>query len=179
MKKVFYLLFIMSIIIFSMNCGHKTNTRDNKNENTADAEKTVILDDTETDRGEKQTSSSTADISMTDDTTISETHKQKDDSASPAIKLNKSTFSPDEEMPVSYSASPDIADNAWIGIIPSLVPHGNNQKNDNNDIDFDFLAGHTSGTIMFLAPHFKGEYDLRMSDPDSGKEVASVSFTVK
>jgi hypothetical protein len=104
---------------------------------------------------------------------------EKGSSGDAVLKLDKTAYLPDEEMVISFSASSDAADNAWIGIIPSDVPHGSNQENDNNDIDFDFLAGHISGETLLLAPHFKGKYHLRMSDPDTGKELASVSFTVK
>jgi len=41
-----------------------------------------------------------------------------------SITLQKNVFAPGEEILVSFAAPPGFADNAWIGIIPSDVPHG-------------------------------------------------------
>jgi hypothetical protein len=84
------------------------------------------------------------------------------------------------KITVSFTAPANLPDNAWIGIIPSSVPHGNEAVNDQNDIAYQYLQGKTSGAMTFTAPTVPGSYDFRMHDTDSnGKEIASISFTVQ
>jgi len=96
-----------------------------------------------------------------------------------ALRLEKTRFAPGEEMRVSFQASADYAGNAWVGIIPSNVAHGNEAVNDQNDLTYQYLEKRTSGVLVFKAPGEPGAYDFRMNDrDDNGKEVASVSFQV-
>ena len=98
-----------------------------------------------------------------------------------SITLRKSIYAPGEEIYVSFTALPDFAENAWIGIIPSNVPHGKESVNDQYDISYQYLEKNTSGVLTFIAPLQEGNYDFRMHNTDSsdGVEVASVSFTVQ
>jgi hypothetical protein len=96
------------------------------------------------------------------------------------ITLQKTEFKPGEEISVRFQAGPGFPDNAWIGVIPSEVAHGSEATNDQHDLAYQYLGGKTDGTLAFKAPGKPGSYDLRMNDSDSdGKEVASVTFTVK
>ncbi len=97
-----------------------------------------------------------------------------------SLTLQKGVFAPDEEILVSFTAPPGFADNAWVGIIPSNVPHGKESVNDQHDISYQYLEKNTSGVLTFIAPLQEGNYDFRMHNTDSsdGVEVASVSFTV-
>ena len=97
-----------------------------------------------------------------------------------SITLQKNVFAPGEEILVSFAAPPGFADNAWIGIIPSDVPHGRESVNDQHDISYLYLHKKTLGELKFTAPSQEGSYDFRMHNTDSsdGVEVASVSFTV-
>lgn len=97
------------------------------------------------------------------------------------ITLRKGIYAPGEEIYVGFTAPSDFADNAWIGIIPSNVPHGKESVNDQHDITYMYLHKKTSGMLTFIAPLQEGTYDFRMHDTDSsnGVEVASVSFTVQ
>ena len=95
------------------------------------------------------------------------------------LSLDKSQFAPGEPIVVHFLASSSFAANAWVGIIPSSVPHGSEATNDQHDLTYQYLEGRTSGDLTFQAPADPGAYDLRMHDTDdNGKEVASVSFTV-
>jgi len=97
-----------------------------------------------------------------------------------ALSLNKTTFSPGEEIVVKFTAAATFAENAWVGIIPSSVPHGSEAENDNHDLAYQYLQKRTSGTLTFKAPSKPGSYDLRMHNTDNnGAEVASVTFTVE
>jgi hypothetical protein len=163
MKPVSFLLCLSLFTLFYYSCGNKSNINEQPDTTSI---KTGRTDKTETD--------------MTFPETDTGNIIEKDKDTSPGIlTLEKTTYAPDEQMEISFTASSGAADNAWVGIILSDVTHGNNQVNDDNDIDFDVLAGQTSGFLFMLAPHFTGNYDLRMSDPDTGKKMTSVSFTVK
>ncbi len=98
------------------------------------------------------------------------------------IKLVKKIFSPEEAISVKYTANSEWEATAWIGIVPSSVPHGKEEINDNFDIAYIYLNKSASGTFVIPAPAEKGEYDLRMHNsdsPDIGTEITYVSFVVK
>lgn len=95
------------------------------------------------------------------------------------LKLDKSTFRPGEEIQVRFRASQYYPPNAWVGIIPSRVPHGSEAENDKYDISYQYLNKRTKGTLLFRAPDRTGSYDVRMHDTDNnGRETYSVSFQV-
>ncbi len=99
--------------------------------------------------------------------------------AKPTLKLTKTDFAPGEAIVVDFSAPTTYQENAWIGIIPSNVPHGDESTNDQYDISYQYLKKQTAGTLTFVAPGQAGSYDFRMHDTDdNGKEVATVSFRV-
>jgi hypothetical protein len=96
------------------------------------------------------------------------------------IKLDKNTFACGEEIAVTFTAPSSFTERAWVGIIPADVPHGSESQNDAHDIAYRYLDKQIEGVLNFYAPGKPGNYDFRMHDTDDdGKEVASVSFTVK
>jgi hypothetical protein len=96
------------------------------------------------------------------------------------LKLDKDTFACGEEIAVTFTAPSSFTEKAWVGIIPSDVPHGSESENDQHDIAYLYLDKQVAGVLDFHAPGKAGNYDFRMHDTDdNGKEVASVSFTVK
>jgi hypothetical protein len=101
-------------------------------------------------------------------------------SAGPSLVTDKATYAPGEAISVTFTAPAGLPENAWVGIIPSAVPHGDEATNDNNDLTYQYLKGMTAGTLTFAAPMVAGSYDFRMHDTDDGgKEIASVTFTVQ
>jgi hypothetical protein len=98
----------------------------------------------------------------------------------PTLTLEKTEFAPGEEIKVTFTAPASYTENAWVGIIPSDTPHGDEGVNDQYDIAYEYLQKQTSGVLTFTAPGQAGAYDFRMHDTDDeGKEVATVSFQVK
>jgi hypothetical protein len=96
------------------------------------------------------------------------------------LTLDKDTFACGEEIAVTFTAPSSFTEKAWVGIIPSEVPHGSESQNDQHDIAYRYLDKQVAGVLDFYAPGKAGNYDFRMNDTDDdGKEVASVSFTVK
>jgi putative hemolysin len=95
----------------------------------------------------------------------------------PELWLDKTTFTPGEEIALHFAVPVDFPDDAWVGIIPSEVPHGSETTNDEYDLDYDYLEGQVSGVLIFFAPDEPGSYDFRLHDTDDdGQEVASVTF---
>ncbi len=96
-----------------------------------------------------------------------------------SLTINKRGYAPGESITVTFSAPAGLPTNAWIGIIPSSVPHGSEATNDQNDVSYQYLNGSTYGTLTFAAPTTPGNYDLRMNNSDNnGAELTYVSFTV-
>ncbi len=110
--------------------------------------------------------------------TVAETVEENDTDYK--LSSNKTTYKTGEDITVTFTASPNWSKNAWIGIIPSEIEHGDESKNDQHDVSYKYLSGKTSGSITLKAPDKPGKYDLRMHDTDAnGKEIKYVSFTVK
>ncbi len=96
-----------------------------------------------------------------------------------SLSIDKRSYRPGEQIKVTFTAPATYSSNAWIGIIPSNIPHGSEATNDQHDVAYQYLKGMTSGTLYFTAPGNPGSYDMRMHDSDSnGTEVSSVSFNV-
>jgi len=97
-----------------------------------------------------------------------------------SLSLDKTVFSPGDEIRVYFKAPPGYPEDAWVGIIPSNIPHGSEATNDQHDITYQYLKGRKSGTLIFQAPSQTGSWDFRMNDTDNnGREVAYVSFVVR
>ncbi len=97
-----------------------------------------------------------------------------------ALNLNKGVFAPLEEIRLGFTAPEGLPDNAWVGIIPSEVPHGSESVNDQNDLTYQYLKGRTGGVLTFRAPPAPGNYDFRMNDSDNGgRELTSIPFKVE
>lgn len=95
-----------------------------------------------------------------------------------SLRLERDRFIPGESILVHFTAPGGWPDDAWIGIIPSNIPHGDERQNDNHDITYQYLKKRTSGTMTFTAPK-AGDWDFRLHDTDNGgKEFASASFRV-
>lgn len=97
-----------------------------------------------------------------------------------SLEIKKDVFSPGEEIDVIFTAPEAFADDAWIGIIPSDIPHGRESTNDEHDLVYQYVSGRTGGKLTFTTPKEPGSYDFRLHDTDyDGNEAAAVTFTVK
>ncbi|MCP4895712.1 MAG: hypothetical protein GY906_01955 [bacterium] len=100
------------------------------------------------------------------------------EAATGKVWLDKQEFMSAEKMVVHYSA-PALGEHAWAGIIPSGIPHGSEDVNDQHDIDYKYVKSDSDGTVELNAPAAEGRYDIRLHDTNNkGTEIASVSFTV-
>ena len=93
------------------------------------------------------------------------------------ITTSKSTYTIDEGVDFSFTA-PKLPDDAWIGIVPVAIPHGDEAVNDSHDISYAHLAGRTKGDITLPNPGL-GTWTLRLHDTDNnGRELTHVVFEV-
>jgi len=94
-----------------------------------------------------------------------------------SLKLKKNVFNPGDDIDLEFSIAVPLPREAWIGVIPSEVPHGNETVNDQHDVSYQYLGDKPAGTFRFQAPDKPGSYDFRLNN-SGGKEIASVSFRV-
>ena len=112
--------------------------------------------------------------------TVAEEKNEKSSGKKISLKTNKKSYKTGEDIEITYTAPDTWGSNAWIGIIPSEIPHGDESENDKHDVAYKYLQKKSSGTITIKAPGKSGAYDVRMHDTDNnGKEVKYVSIKVK
>jgi hypothetical protein len=98
----------------------------------------------------------------------------------PEVRLDKTSFVTGEDIVVHFKAPSTFARDAWVGIVPSTVPHGDERVNDRQELLKRNLNGRTSGDLVFQGPPDPGIYDIRMfNNDDGGREVASETFAVE
>ena len=96
------------------------------------------------------------------------------------MKISKTEYVSGEEIKLTFETEGDFDKNAWIGIIPADIPRGDESRNDQHDISYQYLRDKKSGDLVFKAPEQPGTYDFRMHTSDqNGKEVTTLTFTVK
>ncbi|WP_292594148.1 hypothetical protein [Mesotoga sp. UBA5847] len=96
------------------------------------------------------------------------------------MSLYKDVFAPGEEITLYFYGTEGLETYAWIGIVPSDIPHGSESENDLHDIQYAYVGGMTDGLIVFTAPWDAGFYDFRLNDSDSGGvEIDFLTFEVR
>jgi Ca-activated chloride channel family protein len=94
------------------------------------------------------------------------------------VWLDKKDFATGEAMSLHFEVPAGLSSRAWVGIVPSEVPHGDEATNDKHDVGYQYLSGRTEGTLGFSAPSTEGSFDFRLHDSDSGgSEIATVTFS--
>lgn len=93
----------------------------------------------------------------------------------PDVQLDRDSYYPGDQIKVMAVAT-GVKERAWVGVVPSSVPHGKEEENDAHDLCYFYLD---SGKDTLVAPPEPGDYDVRMnSDDNNGVELASRSFKV-
>jgi hypothetical protein len=101
-------------------------------------------------------------------------------SIEPELKLAKTKFKAGEQIEVRFTAPACFSSRSWVGIVQSAIPHGSEEVNLREQTgQMSFLKRQEQGELGFIAPTEPGEYDLRMNNSGTGREVQSISFTVK
>jgi hypothetical protein len=95
------------------------------------------------------------------------------------MRLDHRNYLAGESIEVFFTASPDTTESAWIGIVPSGIGHGSEAVNDQEALEKQYLQGREAGILIFTAPDYFAEYDLRFNDSDEdGSEVYYLTFRV-
>ena len=93
--------------------------------------------------------------------------------------LDKTAYQKGEPIHIQFQKADSIPSKAWIGIVPSHIPHGKESTNDRHDIVYRFVEEHPDGKMLFYAPSTGENWDVRYSSNDAGnREYASVTFAV-
>ncbi len=99
----------------------------------------------------------------------------------PVLKTDKEKYALGEKIAITFEAPAYFHYQAWIGLIPSDVSHGETSKNDQHDVAYEYIYGRMEGSFAFTAPSTAGKWDLRMSDAawgGDGKEHHFITITV-
>jgi hypothetical protein len=105
---------------------------------------------------------------------LSEDHTQQAE-----MRLDHRNYLAGESINVYFTASMDISGSAWIGIVPAGIGHGSEAVNDQEALEKQYLQGRESGILVFTAPEYFAEYDVRFNDSDEdGSEVYFLTFRV-
>jgi hypothetical protein len=95
------------------------------------------------------------------------------------LHLSLATVEPKAVVPLTWSATGNISDAAWISMVANDTPHDDIRANTSRNITSRMIGPERSGTMRFTTPDKPGTYDLRFNDPTSERELASVSFRVE
>lgn len=97
------------------------------------------------------------------------------------MSTDKTEYSPGDTITLTIKAEGfDDKANAWVGMVPSEVPHGSEDENDAYDVEYFYIYEIEGGKATFTAPETPGSYDFRLNDSDdTGVEVAYITITVK
>ncbi len=97
------------------------------------------------------------------------------------LTIDKTVYNAGDRIVVKFIGSSSYADNAWIGMLPSYITHGNEDDAGYHDLAYHYIGKKLNGELTFVAPSQSGDYDIRMFNTDTccnGQETCSVSFKV-
>ncbi len=97
-----------------------------------------------------------------------------------SVTLDKLAYTAGEPILASIVINTPLADDAWLGIVPSDTPHGRETDNDAADISYIYISQAENGQLTLYAPSAPGSYDVRLfnTDMESGIELHSITITV-
>ena len=97
------------------------------------------------------------------------------------MTLDKTDVNVGEEFGVTLVINVPLADDAWVGIVPSETPHGAEGDGDTVDVYYVYVSQAVDGRVTMIAPAVAGTYDVRLYSSDDstvGVELASTTITV-
>ncbi len=97
-----------------------------------------------------------------------------------SLHLKSAFVKPGKRLQVSFTVPTGLPTNAWIGIVPERIAHGEEPLNEQNRLAYQVINRRLNGTLEFNAPEQPGDYSFRFYDRDNqGKEAKSASFKVE
>ena len=98
-----------------------------------------------------------------------------------SMTTDKSSYNVGEAIEVTLVLNTPLADDAWVGLVPSAIPHGLESDSDASDVYYDYVSSAVDGKLLLYAPNEAGSYDVRLLNTDhgaNGVELASITITV-
>lgn len=97
-----------------------------------------------------------------------------------SMNADKPKYAPNEAIVITFVINTPLADNAWVGIVPSDTPHGSESENDAVDVAYAYMSDAQDGIITLEAPYDAGNYDIRLFSTDAdGVELDSIFIIVE
>lgn len=94
------------------------------------------------------------------------------------IELDKARFDSNESIAVDFTG-PQLYGDAWIGIVPAAIEHGDAAINREHRHEFISIGGQTIGSHTFDNPGV-GDWTIRLNDSsETDKELAYVEFSIE
>ena len=94
------------------------------------------------------------------------------------IEIDKGRFESNESINVDFTG-PQLYGDAWLGIVPAGIDHGDADVNSQHRVDYISIGGQTIGSHTFDNPG-EGDWTIRLNDSsDTDKELAYVEFSVE
>lgn len=98
---------------------------------------------------------------------------------SQTMEIDKSIYDKGEIIRITFTKTDSTPGKAWVGIIPSSVPHGSEAVNDENDIIYRFIEDHPDGKLSFRAPTSGQQWDIRYNSNDgANQEYSYITFSI-
>ena len=95
------------------------------------------------------------------------------------VSLEKDQFVTGEVIKIHFEVPEELNPKAWLGFIPSSVPHGSENVNDEHEIRWAYLNGKARGSVDLVAPTSEGKFDVRLHDTNNGgNEIGHVGFEI-
>ena len=106
-------------------------------------------------------------------------------SAGTTLTLDKNSFlpGPNQKVKVYFTTDYPLFDSAWIGVIPSGVPHGPEKEGDAQNMGYAYVeddAKYDSNSQKYVeleVPSIAGNYDIRMYSSDNAEEGIELAST--
>lgn len=176
MKKIFTVLLALTLVFTLAACG---NDKEPAKDNTDPANSQGSENQASNSGDEAKPSVEKKDgfTALTPDKAL-----RKSDIEITGLKTGKEKFKSEEAITFTLSWTGTPLEDTWIGIIPADIPHGDEEKNDEFDVDYKYLPALESGKeFSFEGLNLEpGKYTLRVNESDSGgAELAWCEFTVK
>lgn len=96
------------------------------------------------------------------------------------IKTTQSQYNVGEPITVLFGVDSTVSldKTAWVGLLQASTPHGSATENDKFDYAYEYLEGRREGQMTFPGVDEPGDFDVRLHDAETGKELIHAAFKI-
>lgn len=162
MKKIIIVLMSLLLIFTLGACGNKDKSNDNKVSNNS---------------GSSGNDSVKVDFNVPK---VDESKKLSDLQIT-SMKLDKDVYEQGEQIIVTLTYKGTPLEDAWVGIVPAEIEHGDEYLNDDYDVDYYYILSKEPGEEFVFETWLEpGDYSMRINENDNGGiELGWLDFKVK